>query len=177
MDVRVALGVAMWFVAWTTMLGGLGAAFSLPRDHREDVRVELRARAEAKWDADQKAKSDKENAANAAKAADDPDADEASEDADVEEAEIAQFVYHISEKNLTELVRASAEFEHVQAQARVAMIIGIIGAVFFVVLVVMAALKEHKQQIDDEAALETESLGDATRTLNVEVQAAVPTAK
>ena len=174
MDVRVALGVAMWFLAWTTMLGGLVTAFSLPRDHREDVRVELRARAAANWDAEQKAKSDKENAAESAG---DPNADEATDYADDKEVEVAQFVYHISEKHLTELVRASAEFEHVQAQARVAMSIGIIGAVFFILLVVMAALKEHKQPIEDEAAIEAASLGDSTRTLNVEVQAAVPTAE
>ena len=116
----------MWFVAWVTMLGGFGVGFSLPRDHKAEVRVELHDKAFQEWEAKH------------------PEVESKPHDAKQNNDEEA-FDFTISDAELTKAAKASGEYEHVQALARAGMIVGIVGAVFFVVLVITAGIKEAKQ--------------------------------
>lgn len=138
MDVRLIASVSMWLVAWSTMLGGFAIGFSLPRDHRSDVRLELQTTWETAHvdDTTQSSNDSKEHA---------PKKDAPR--------------FSISEAKLTKAVEASEEYESVNAFARVAMISGAFGTLFFVVLVIAAGVSELKQKTaepsvptDDEAA-------------------------
>jgi hypothetical protein len=141
MDARVAISVAMWFVAWSTMLGGFGIAFSLPRDHREDVRNEVHDVAFEKWRSQH---PEKELPVD--------------EKSDHTKDEAESFKFSISADSLTKAVLKSAEYDQVQALVRVAMIVGIAGAAFFVVLVITAGIKELKQtELDSNQASSDES--------------------